>query len=107
MTNNLENVTITNTTLEDYEKVLWLFDQVMVLQGTNGYKVWETIDKESLITEIKNKQQFKIVEDSEILCLFSIQLNDPFIWREKDQNDAIYLHRIAVNPNFKGKKTFQ
>ena len=107
MTNNLENVTITNTILEDYEKVLWLFDQVMVLQGTNGYKVWETIDKESLITEIKNKQQFKIVEDSEILCLFSIQLNDPFIWREKDQNDAIYLHRIAVNPNFKGKKTFQ
>lgn len=107
MTDKLENITITNTTLDDFERVIWLFDQVMVLQGNNGYKVWEAIDKESLLAEIKNKQQFKIVEASEILCLFSIQLNDPFIWREKDKNDALYLHRIAVNPNFKGKKTFQ
>lgn len=39
--------------------------------------------------------------------MFSIQFRDPYIWRDRDQNDAIYLHRIVVNPNFRGQKQFQ
>ncbi len=42
-----------------------------------------------------------------ILCIFSIQYNDPFIWRDRDQDDALYLHRIVVNLEFKGQKQFE
>jgi GNAT superfamily N-acetyltransferase len=28
------------------------------------------------------------------------------IWRDLDQGNAIYLHRIVVNPEFKGRKLF-
>ena len=31
---------------------------------------------------------------------------DKIIWRTTDMGDAIYLHRIVVNPAFKGQKLF-
>ncbi|MES2373568.1 MAG: GNAT family N-acetyltransferase [Bacteroidota bacterium] len=99
--------TIINTTKEDLDKILLLFEQAMDLQGKNGYKVWNHIDKIALEKDIENKLQFKIISGNDIICIFSIQHNDPFIWREKDKNDAIYLHRIVVNSNFKGQKQFE
>lgn len=98
---------IVNTTKEDLDAIMWLFEQAMDLQGKNGYKVWNGIDKMALEKDIENELQYKIVSNNDILCIFSIQHNDPFIWRDKDQNDAIYLHRIVVNPNFKGQRQFE
>lgn len=103
----IKNFTIVNTTKEDLDKILQLFEQAMDLQGKNGYKVWSDIDKIALEKDIENKLQFKIVRGNDIVCIFSIQHNDPFIWRARDKNDAIYLHRIVVNPNFKGQKQFE
>lgn len=98
---------IVNTTKDDVDTIFWLFEQAINLKGKAGYKVWDAIDKAALISDIENGLQFKIIEGSSILCIFSIQLNDPFIWRDRDKNDAIYLHRIVVNPNFKGQKQFE
>lgn len=98
---------ITNTSLIDFPKVIWLFNEAIKMQNKNGYKVWKSIDKEALQSDIINKLQFKIVKDEDILCIFSIQHDDPFIWRDKDKDDAIYLHRIVVNPNFKGQRLFE
>jgi ribosomal protein S18 acetylase RimI-like enzyme len=101
------DINIINTTKEDLNAVLRLFEQAMTLQGKNGYKVWDNIDKAGLEKDIEQGLQYKIVLGNDILCLFSIQYHDPFIWRDKDRNDAIYLHRIVVNPDFKGQKQFQ
>jgi ribosomal protein S18 acetylase RimI-like enzyme len=101
------DVNIVNTTNEDLEKVLWLFEEAISLQGKNGYKVWDGIDKPALGQEMEKGLQYKIAKGEEILCIFSIQFSDPFIWREKDKNDALYLHRIVVNPNFKGQRLFE
>jgi ribosomal protein S18 acetylase RimI-like enzyme len=100
-------VKIVNTTIQDWDEILRLFEQAMELQGKNGYKVWNSIDKTALEKDIVNKLQYKITREADILCIFSVQHSDPFIWRERDRNDAIYLHRIVVNPNFKGQKQFQ
>lgn len=100
-------IMIENTTEDDLPLVLNLFREAMDLQGKNGYKVWQEIDQEGLRNDIKNKLQFKIMQGEDVLCIFSMQHNDPFIWRERDCNDAIYLHRIVVNPVFKGQKQFE
>jgi ribosomal protein S18 acetylase RimI-like enzyme len=102
-----DDIKITNTTKNDFKAVLWLFEQAMDLQGKNGYKVWDHIDKAGLEKDIENALQYKIVKGADILCIFSIQYNDPFIWRDRDKNDAIYLHRIVVNSKFKGQKQFE
>ena len=101
------DIKIVNTTKEDLPMVLHLFQQAMDLQGKNGYKVWSSIDKAGLERDIEKGLQYKIVKGDDTLCIFSIQHNDPFIWREKDKNDAVYLHRIVVNPEFKGQKQFE
>jgi ribosomal protein S18 acetylase RimI-like enzyme len=103
----MNNLQIINTTRADLDTILWLFEQAMQLQGKNGYKVWNAIDRIALEKDIDKKLQYKIVRDNTILCIFSIQYNDPFIWRSRDRNDAIYLHRIVVHPGFKGQKQFE
>lgn len=103
----IENLNVSNTSLKDLEQIKWLFDESLKLKSKNGYKVWESIDETALHKEISNNLQFKIVKDETILCIFSIQYNDPFIWRDRDKNNAIYLHRIVTNPNFKGQKLFE
>jgi ribosomal protein S18 acetylase RimI-like enzyme len=106
-TEKADEIKIINTTTEDWDDILLLFEQVIELQGKNGYQVWESIDQTGLVKEIENKLQYKVVKDNDILCIFSIQYRDPFIWRERDKNDAVYLHRIVANPKFKGQKQFQ
>jgi ribosomal protein S18 acetylase RimI-like enzyme len=103
----IENISISNTSLQDFEQIKWLFDEAIKLQNKNGYKVWDSIDEMALQKEITNNLQFKVVQNDIILCIFSIQYSDPFIWQDKDQNDAIYLHRIVTNPNFKGQRLFE
>nr|WP_305121776.1 GNAT family N-acetyltransferase [Pedobacter mongoliensis] len=78
----------------------------MDLQGREGYTVWDDIDKDVLEKDIKNGLQYKIVCGNAIHCVFSIQFNDPLIWRERDEGNAIYLHRIVVNQDFKGHRLF-
>ncbi len=98
---------IVNTTRGDLPSIAHLFDQAMSLQGKNGYIVWNGIDQSALHQDIDRGLQYKIIQGSDILCLFSVQYSDPFIWRDRDQNDAIYLHRVVVNPEFKGKRQFE
>ena len=73
----------------------------------NDYKVWTSIDTAALEKDIDKLLQYKIVSGNTILCIFSIQHSDPFIWRDKDQADAVYLHRIVVHPDFKGQRQFE
>jgi ribosomal protein S18 acetylase RimI-like enzyme len=102
-----ENIKIVNTTREDLDTIFYLFEQVMELQGKNGYRVWDNIDKTGLEKDIEKRLQYKILRGNDILCIFSVQYNDPFIWRDRDKDDAIYLHRIVVNLKFKGQKQFE
>lgn len=105
--NSTSKFSITNTTKADLDEILWLFEQAMQLQGKNGYKVWSTIDKQALEKDIENGLHYKIIQDNVIVCICSILYNDPLIWRQHDQDDAIYLHRIVVHPHFKGQRQFE
>ena len=98
---------IVNTSPNDLEMICWMFEEAIAYQKRNKYKGWESYDKDFLENEISKLLQFKIVEDENILCVFSVCFNDPLIWREKDTGTSIYLHRITVNPNFKGQKQFE
>ncbi len=102
----MEDYTVENTTRADIDFIYWLFDEAISYQKKNGFSVWKGYDKEVLLADIDHHLQFKIMSGTDMLCVFSILLNDPFIWREKEKGDAVYLHRIVVNPNFKGQKLF-
>lgn len=98
---------ITNTEEKDLPFIYWLFEEAIEYQKRKGYPVWVGYDKQTLMNDIAEQLQYKIVIDNQIACIFSICYQDAIIWREKEQGDAMYLHRIVVNPSMKGQKQFE
>ncbi|MBL7991851.1 MAG: GNAT family N-acetyltransferase [Candidatus Kapabacteria bacterium] len=104
----MTNYTIVNTTKADLEMIYSFFEEAISYQKRKQYKVWNGYDKGALQRDIEAKLQYKVVDnDANILCVFSVCYADPVIWREKEQQNAIYLHRIVVNPQHKGQKQFE
>jgi len=101
-----QNYQIINTAADDLDFICRLFEEAIAYQQRNKYPGWNNYDKAFLENEIGQKLQFKIVEDGQILCIFSICFTDPLIWRDKDKGTSIYLHRVVVNPAFKGQSQF-
>ena len=97
---------IKNTELSDMEFIFELFDHSISYQEKHGYPVWRNYDKNSIIKDIENKNQYKVIADLMIAIVFSVCYADKIIWRESDNGESIYLHRIVVNPAFKGRKLF-
>jgi GNAT superfamily N-acetyltransferase len=97
---------VTNTQLGDLPLIFELFDQSIQYQEKKGYPVWRDYDQNAIIKDIENNNQYKLVVDSSTAIVFSVGYSDKIIWRSLDRGDAIYLHRIVVNPAFKGQMLF-
>lgn len=96
-------MTITNSTLNDIPEIFRLYQlatdyQKVAFPGN----IWPEFDQDLIAEEVIENRQFKIVIDHKIACIWAIIYNDAQIWEERENNDAIYLHRIATNPEFRG-----
>jgi ribosomal protein S18 acetylase RimI-like enzyme len=97
---------ILNTNKSDLATIYELFEDSIRYQEKIGVPVWKNYDRDAIIRDIEDKNQFKIVVDNAIAIVYSIRYSDKIIWRHLDDGKAIYLHRIVVNPNFKGQRLF-
>lgn len=94
---------IVEAVLEDIDEVFRLYDLATSYQKTKTDKTWSGFERELIETEISERRLWKIIENNEIACVFSIAFSDELIWGKKDQDPSIYLHRIATNPDYRGK----
>jgi GNAT superfamily N-acetyltransferase len=95
---------IVNTVSDDMDVIFHLFESAIAYQEKNKYELWPVFERSFIQTEIDETRQWKIVKDGVIACIFSVLYNDPVIWgEERDREPSIYLHRIAINPVFKGR----
>ena len=94
---------VVNSSSDDIDFIFNLFDSAIEYQKRNGYELWPQFRKALIETEIAEKRHWKIMDGETIVCIFSILYNDPIIWEEKDKEPSVYLHRIAINPSYKGK----
>ena len=92
--------------MHDLPLIINLFEQSIDYQEEHGYPAWRDYDQQTIIYDIENNNQYKIIIDSAVAIVFSVCYSDKIIWRAKDQGDSLYLHRIVVNPAFKGRKLF-
>jgi ribosomal protein S18 acetylase RimI-like enzyme len=102
----LHEYKIENTTEGDLEFIFWLFEEAIAYQKRKKYNIWKNYNKDLLRNEMQNKTQYKIVIDKKIALVFSVVYNDKLLWNEREKGDSIYLHRIVVNPEFKGHRLF-
>jgi len=97
---------ITNTEKSDLPLIFEFFEHSINYQEKHGYPAWKHYDKDVIVKDVENKNQYKIMVESTMAMVFSVRYSDKLIWRELDNGDSIYLHRIVVNPVFKGQKLF-
>ena len=97
---------IVNTQPSDLPFIYWLYDEAIAYQKRNGYPTWPDYDKDVLRQDIAQQLQFKVLNDGSIHGIFSICYADEMVWRERENGQAFYLHRIVVNPKQKGKRLF-
>lgn len=98
---------IKNCVFADLEIIFNLFDHAIAYQKTKNTVVWPVFNKQDIIDAISEKRQFKVVIENKIACVWTYTFGDQFIWGNKDKNDAIYIHKIATNPDFKGQNMVQ
>jgi RimJ/RimL family protein N-acetyltransferase len=95
---------IKNCSLADADTILTLYDAAMRLQTQKNMVVWPRFKKPFIEKEIQEQRQWKLMIDNEIACNWAITFEDKEIWEEKDNNNSIYIHRIATNPAFRGNR---
>ncbi|MCR9063660.1 MAG: GNAT family N-acetyltransferase [Cytophagales bacterium] len=98
---------IVNSTKEDVEFIFKLYRIASAYQKSKGVVVWPEFDREMVETEIEENRQWKILIDGQIACIWATTFSDEAIWEEKNAEQAIYIHRLAVNPDFKGNNFVQ
>ena len=95
---------IENCVINDINVILSLYEEARTLQTQKGMVVWPAFEKEFVEREIKESRQWKLVIDNTIACNWAITFDDKDIWGDREKNDAIYIHRIATNPAFRGNR---
>ena len=96
-------MTIKNVTDSDIEKIFTLYKIASNYQREKKTViVWPDFDREMVINEIAENRQFKLLVNNEVVCIWAITFSDEQIWEDSNTDSAIYIHRIAVNPNFRG-----
>jgi len=95
---------IKNCLTTDVIEILSLYEAARNLQIQRKMVVWPSFEDTFLINEIREKRQWKIVFESVIACNWTITFEDKEIWGERDNNDAIYIHRICTNPTLRGNR---
>lgn len=95
---------IKNCLITDLKEISSLYEAARNLQTQRKMVVWPSFEDSFLINEIEEKRQWKIVLDNVIACNWAITFEDKEIWGDRDNNDAIYIHRICTNPTLRGNR---
>lgn len=88
---------------EDIDTVFDIYNAATSYQKTVNNKSWRGFERTLIEKEITENRHFIIKEGNEIACTFVITFDDLIIWKEASTDPAIYLHRIATNPKFRGQ----
>ena len=65
--------------------------------------VWPDFERELVVRELAEGRQWKLVVGGSIACVWAITFDDPQIWGAQNADPAVYIHRIATNPDFRGQ----
>lgn len=95
-----------NSTTEDLDEIFRLYEAATQFQKAVSDQAWQAFDKEFIEKEITEKRHWKISINGEIACIFSTSFDDALIWQNQSDEAAVYLHRVAVSPEFRDIKFF-
>jgi len=87
----------------DIDAIFTLYEHAVRFQREKRVPHWPTFDRSLVESEITEGRQWKIMADGEPRCVWAVTCNDPLIWGARDMAPAIYIHRIAIDPSYRGR----
>lgn len=95
---------IENCTKEDIDEIFRLYRIASEYQKSKQtVVVWPEFEKHLVETEVTENRQWKITINDKLACVWATTFRDEQIWEERNSEPAVYIHRIATNPDFRGK----
>lgn len=92
------------STPADIDEIFRLYSLASAYQASvQSLVVWPVFERAMVEEELAEQRQWKLVIDNEIACVWAITFDDPLIWGARNADPALYLHRIATNPQFRGR----
>ncbi len=98
------NMKIVNSTMEDIEEIFRLYRIASNYMKERFFVSWPEFDRGMVEKEISENRQWKLVSGTDTVCIWATTFNDPQIWEERNADPAVYIHRIATNPDHRGQK---
>lgn len=92
------------STINDIDRIFTLYSAATAYMDLHYHVSWPQFEREMVRNEINQQRQFKMIVDDQIACIWAITFDDPDIWEERNSDPAIYIHRIATDPSFRGQR---
>jgi len=94
---------IHRSTSSDNDTFCDFWNAALSYQKSKQLPLWPSYPERQIRGEIQAGLHFSVFMPDGILAgYFSLALSDKLIWGEKERGDAIYIHRMCVNPDRKG-----
>ncbi|WP_294213173.1 GNAT family N-acetyltransferase [uncultured Chryseobacterium sp.] len=94
---------IQNSTSDDLDEIFRLYRIATDFQKAKAAVHWPEFDRQMIGNEILENRQWKIEIDGKTACVWATTFSDPQIWEERNEDPALYIHRIATDPDFRGQ----
>ena len=96
---------IKQSTIDDIDGIFRLYALAAEYQREKKKViVWPVFERALVETEIQENRQWKIMIDGVIACVWATTFSDEKIWESRNADPAVYIHRIATNPLYRGQK---
>src|SRR5215469_3443513 len=92
-----------NASDNDRPTLIDLYQKGIETQRSTFGKHWLFIDTDMLDVEVSERRLWKVVENDEIACIFSVTYSDAVLWNERNADSAVYIHCIVTDPGFRGR----
>jgi len=75
----------------------------LAYQKDRNLPLWSPFPEGTISSEMNEGRHFSGFVSGDVLAgFFSVTHSDPVIWGEAERGDAIYIHRMCVNPACRG-----
>ena len=93
------------STSADIDEIFRLYRLASAYQAATAKAtvVWPDFKREMVAQELAEGRQWKLMVGNTIVCVWAITFDDPEIWGVRNADPAVYVHRIATNPDFRGQ----
>lgn len=98
---------IKNSELKDQATIFDFYRTATAYMKSKNQVAWPEFSQEMVSNEIRSLNQWKLLIDEKIACIWATALEDELIWGPSNNEPSLYLHRIATHPDFRGQKLVQ